>query len=104
MRRGFLVEVAVKFITVRFVKTAPFDEKNCICGGDHGEIDLRSLRGLCCSESRLKCERFQHSRDGCRYLCGTSLTRTQEMAKNGSVGINRWKSDGWRGRCMGNEG
>ena len=35
MRRGFLVEVAVKFIMVRFVQTAPFDEKNCIRGGDH---------------------------------------------------------------------
>ena len=66
------------------------------------------------SKSGLKCERFQHNRDERRCLCGTSLTRggtmiytrerramkrTQEMAKNGSVGVqpeSRSTSGDWR--------
>ena len=48
MRRGFLGEVTVQFIMERFVRTTPFDENNCICGGDHEEIVFRSLKGLCC--------------------------------------------------------
>ena len=38
----------VLFIMVHVVQTAPFDENNCVCGGDHGEINLGSLKGLCC--------------------------------------------------------